>query len=207
VTNKGPHDSERGATIALYASIDAAVQAQQRFESQSLIGEMFSELGQHGLHYVEIQSDVALLLRTGAPIDGVRKIDYGDNLQHWETPLLTAYVDQRFHIADALILLGAGVDAPNAVHYPDGSGFGHTALHMVIARRETAGAEHLIAAGADVNRRTTLGTTPLYFAASNDDAQAVDILLRAGASAEIPDFDGTLPADVAGSNSRFLLSD
>ncbi|MBB1496151.1 ankyrin repeat domain-containing protein [Propioniciclava sp. MC1595] len=147
-----------------------------------------------------------LLLREGAPIDGVRRIDeYDDNLQHWETPLLTACVDHRDEVVEALIRFGAAVDAPNAVRYPSGGGFGHTALHMLVVRRDRVGAQRLMSAGADINRQTTLGTTPLWYAANNDDPEMVTMLLGAGARPDLPDFKGSFPTDCAGPKTQGML--
>lgn len=206
IAHKSTDWSDPAATMLLYDSFGTAVAAQRDFESQSLAHELSAQLGEYGLHFAHVTSDVGLLLRAGAPIDGVRIIDYGDGLQHWESPLLTACVDERFAVAESLIRFGAAVDAPNAVRYPNGSGFAHTALHMVIARRDRVGAERLIAAGADIDRRTSLGSTPLYYAANNDDVQMVALLLRGGARPDIPDFKGLLPADSAGPKTRPLLT-
>lgn len=55
-----------------------------------------------------------------------------------------------------------------------------------------------------MNRQTTLGTTPLFIAASDDDLRMVSFLLRSGADKTVPDFQGTLPKDVAGPSTRDL---
>lgn len=188
-----------------YSSFDTARREQRAFESRSLIGEFYAITGQYGLHYARTGADVLLLLRDGAPIDGVALIDYEDGAQHFETPLLTALVDERREVAHALMRAGADVDAPNGVFFEHG-GFGHSALHMMVQRRDYEGTRTLIAAGADVNRQTTLGSTPLYFAASIDDPFLVRNLLDAGARAMIRDLEGGLPADVAGPRTRDLLA-
>ena len=123
----------------------------------------------------------------------------------WETPLLTALVDERRVVARELIRSGADVDAPNAAIFLSGGGFGHSALHMMIERRDRDGIRMLISAGADVNRQTTLGSTPLYFAASVDDPELVSVLLKAGARPQIRDLEGKLPAEMAGPRTRHLF--
>lgn len=201
------HDSEavRTRLMAEYASLDAARVEQQVFVSRSLVSELGARAGNYGLHYVETAAEVQLLLREGAPINGSALIEYGDPIQHWETPLLTALVDERRVVARELIRSGADVDAPNAAIFLSGGGFGHSALHMMIERRDYDGVQLLISAGADVNRQTTLGSTPLYFAASADDPELVNVLLNAGAWPQIPDLEGTLPAETAGPSTRHLF--
>lgn len=198
-------DAARARLMREYASLDAAREAQRLYDSRSLIGEALAQMGQHGLHAAETVAEVQSLLRDGAPIDGAARIDYGDTIQHWETPLLTALVDERWQVARELLRSGADVDAPNAAIFPNGGGFGHTALHMMLQRSDHYGVQELIAAGANVNRQTTLGSTPLYFAASVDDQELVRILLDAGANPQIRDLDGKSPTDAAGPRTRHLL--
>ncbi|GAA1520890.1 hypothetical protein BJ978_002663 [Agromyces terreus] len=197
-----------------YASIDAARASQQSFASRSLITEAFAASGQQwGLHAESASSGIASWVRQGAPIDGVGLISYGDQLRHWETPLLTAFIDSRVEAAAALIAFGADVDAPNAIVFPNGSVLIHTTLHMLAQRGDTAGAARLIAAGADVNRRTSLGTTALHFAAGEDNVVLVNLLLQAGANANIREFNsdrpggfGDLPIAQAGPRVRAILA-
>lgn len=189
-----------------YSSFDTAREKQRSFDSRSLSGELYAAVGMYGLHYAKTGAEVALLLSDGAPIDGVALIEYGDDIQHWETPLLTAFVDGRLEVADRLISSGADVDAPNGAFFQYGGGFGHSALHMLIQRRDYIGTQRLIAAGADVNRQTTLGSTPLYFAASIDDPELVRILLEAGARPQVRDLKGGLPVEIAGPMTRHLLA-
>lgn len=188
-----------------YASLDEARAEQHAFESRSLIGELHARTGNCGLHHVETAADIQVLLRVGAPINGAALIDYDDAMQHWETPLLTALVDERWSAARELIRLGADVEAPNAVIAWTGGGFGHSALHTMVSRMNHDGVQILISAGADVNRQTTLGSTPLYFAASVDDPQLVSLLLGAGARPQIRDLEGEIPVGIAGPRTRHLF--
>lgn len=201
-----PRLNAQAAAAAQYeALLNEAMSAQRSFDSRSLLSEQDAALGQAGLHFVSAASDVESLLSHGAPINGVRRIDYGDQLQHLETPLLTAFIDQRFEVAGTLVRFGADVNAPNAALFPDGRVLAHTALHMLASRKEQVGARVLIEAGADVNLQTTWGTTPLHFAAENDDTETVSRLLSAGARTDIRDLNGALPIDQAGPASRRLL--
>lgn len=190
----------------LYGSIDDARLMQHRFDSQSLVGELVAGMGQWGLHHARSHSDVEYFLQQGAPIDGVKLIDWRDGHQHWETPLLTAFVDRRAEVASALLQLGAAPDAPNAIGLPGGGGFGHTVLHTLAMSGESSAVATLVAAGADVNRQTTLGWTPLHFAAQNDAVDVVLTLLRVGADPGLCDLDGERPIHVAGPDTRALLA-
>ena len=108
-------------------------------------------------------------------------------------------------MARELIRSGADINAPNAAIFLSGGGFGHSALHMMIGRRDHDGVRMLISASADVNRQTTLGSTPLYFAASVDDPELDSVLLNAGAWPQIRDLEGKLPAETAGPSTRHLF--
>lgn len=213
-THNGEPSAERVRLIEQYASIDTAMQEQERFEHQSAVNRLMHAAGQYGLHYVSHPSDVDVLLQMDAPIDGVTTIDYGDDHRHWETPLLTAFIDGRLEVANALIRRGAAIDAPNYVGFPAGGGFGHTVLHMLASRRDHAGVAAVIEAGADVNRQTTVGWTALHFAADKDDVELVSLLLRSGARTQIwsvgwddPNDPPLLPIDLAGPSTReFILA-
>lgn len=113
----------------------------------------------------------------------------------------------------ALIDNGADVDAPNAIVFPNGSVLNHTTLLMLAQRGDESGVARLIDAGADVNRRTSLGSTSLHFAAGKDNLNMVTMLLRAGANPHVREFDpdrsgglGDLPVDQAGLRTHHLLS-
>jgi ankyrin repeat protein len=73
-----------------------------------------------------------------------------------------------------LTTLGAAQqDTPS----PDGT----TALHRAISVSDTARAESLIHAGADVNAANRYGVTPLSLAVADGNARLVDALLKSGA--------------------------
>lgn len=196
---------DRAELMRQYASVDAAMADQRRFDSISLVSELFAAVGAWGLHAARTRSDVEYLLRQGAPVDGLRLIDWADGHQHWETPLVTACVDHRWEVATALIDNGAVVDAPNMIVAPGGSGFGHTAIHTLTTSGDVPGVVRLIAAGANVNRQTTLGWTPLHFAAQKDNPEMTATLLQAGAEPGIGDLDGERPTAFAGRRTRHLL--
>ena len=188
-----------------YATVDAAVADQRRFESQSLLSEGYAEMGLYGLHSATTRLAVVTLVQQGAPLDGLRLTDWRDEYQHWQTPLLSAYLDDRLEVADALLYLGANVDAPNMIAAAAGGGFGHTALHTLVTSRNLDAATHLVAAGADVNAQTTLGWTPLHFAAQKDDPHMVRALFAANADRHLPDLDGNPPVRFAGPYTRRLF--
>ena len=195
-----------------YSAIDQAAADQRAFQSMSLQTEFLASQGQWGLHSATTRDDVTAWLQAGAPINGVAKIDYDDSSRHWETPLLTAFVDGNVEAAAALIDLGADVDAPNGIVFSSGEVLNHTTLHMLAQRGDNIGAARLIAAGADVNRRTSFGTTCLHFAAGKDNYDLVVMLLRAGADPGVREFNkdapnglGDLPVEQAGPRTAPLL--
>lgn len=202
--------SEQASLVMEYADIDFNRKSQMEFARISIIAE--AELFQWGLHAAENRGQVKDWLREGAPINGLALIEYGDGHGHLETPLLTALIDERLDAAAALIKSGADVDAPNSILFPTGGGFAHTTLHMVARRGLVDGVKMLIAAGANVNRRTTMGTTALHFAAELDHVEVVKLLIRAGANKNVREFPdgmegiGNRPVDGAGPKSRSLLS-
>ena len=209
---KGDASAELSLIVRQYSPIDAAQAAQRAFESRSLINEALARMGQWGLHAEAGRLGLAEWVSQGAPLNGVARIEYGDDLVHWETPLLTAFIDGRRAAVAGLLELGADVDAPNAIKLANGTVLNHTALHMLAQRGDNEGAALLIMAGADVNRRTSLGTTSLHFAAGKDNVDLVALLLRAGANPLLREFDtdnpgewGDLPVDQAGPRTRLLL--
>ncbi|PYQ99574.1 MAG: hypothetical protein DMF97_10995, partial [Acidobacteria bacterium] len=103
-----------------------------------------------------------------------------------DTPILSA---ARRHDATALQqLLKAGADVNGA------RGDGLTALHVAAAEGDTAIAQMLIAAGANVHASTVLiGSTPLHLAAKQGQAGVVSMLLESGADPDRRDKLGTSP--------------
>jgi len=178
------------------AAIIAAFQAQYEFDQISEHATFRAQLPE-GLHGASLPHDVILLLAEGAPIDGLQEIDYEDGRAHWETPLLTALIEGRYAAAQALIEAGADPDAPCFIGTV-GHWFAHTALHKVIGQRGAIAVQILIDAGADVNRETTVGSTPLHIAAIDDNSEIARILMEAGADASILNSNGTRARDVAG---------
>ena len=107
-----------------------------------------------------------------------------------DTPILSA---ARRHDATALQqLLKAGADVNGA------RGDGLTALHVAAAEGDTAIAQMLIAAGANVHASTVLiGSTPLHLAAKQGQAGVVSMLLESGADPDRRDRLGTSPLMLA----------
>lgn len=196
----------------VYEGVDAAAAEHHAFESTSLLMRPLGVSGGWGLHGAGSWGNINEWIKAGAPIDGLQSVEYGDGLSHWETPLLTALIDSRLEVAKQLIKAGASVDAPCAITFPDGFILNHTALHMVAQRGLNAAAIMLIQVGADVNCRTSGGTTALHFAAGKDNEVLVKALLSAGADPHMREFNddipggwGESPIDQAGPNTRRIL--
>lgn len=196
---------ERAHVLSGYSGVDDARRLLAEFESNSPLSSALGQLTL-GLHGAVTPADVGAILRAGVPINGLRRIEYGDGREHWETALLTTLIDGHHAASQALIVYGADVEAPCAVVTPGKGSFCHTALHMVVAQEDLAAAKILVGSGADVNRQTTLGTTALFMAASDDNLPLVQLLTSLGADPDISDFQGTYPRDVAGARTPRLLA-
>ncbi len=62
---------------------------------------------------------------------------------------------------------------------------GDTPLHVLIWRRDTAGALLLIENGAPIDAAGDMGETPLHTAISKKDMKVIDALIKAGARTDI----------------------
>src|SRR5439155_14935217 len=71
--------------------------------------------------------------------------------------------------------------------------------------RNIAGMKALIAEGVDVNARRADGASALFWAVHFDDADAVDLLLRAHARANTADEHGVTPLDLACENGNAAI--
>jgi ankyrin repeat protein len=121
-----------------------------------------------------------LLNRAGDRVDTAFNVIGGNP----RTPLTVAVILGRRDAARVLLDLGAAVDQTN----PNG----RTALAAAVLGHRTELVQLLLARGANVNYVDSAGMTPLMYAATIDfgDAAVVDLLLRAGARAEMRDLDG-----------------
>lgn len=94
-------------------------------------------------------------------------------------------------------LLAEGVDVNT------GHGDGNTALHWSAYRRNPAMVKALIEAGADTEVKTRIGSmTPLFMAAKTGDVKIIELLLRAGASANISNTNGTTALMLASGSGK-----
>ena len=74
---------------------------------------------------------------------------------------------------------------------------GDAPLHVLMWRKDSEGAEVLIAAGANTNAVGDMGETPLHVAVSQDLAGVVEALLAAGANPDIRSEFGDTPRERA----------
>ena len=91
-----------------------------------------------------------------------------------ETPLMSAAHAGNLDSVVVLLEHGANVDAKEPVRE-------QTALMWAIGEKHTDIARVLVNHGADIHAATTLGFTPLLFAAREGDFEAAEMLLDAGA--------------------------
>eukprot|EP00927_Polykrikos_kofoidii_P077022 TRINITY_DN74015_c0_g1_i1.p1 TRINITY_DN74015_c0_g1~~TRINITY_DN74015_c0_g1_i1.p1 ORF type:complete len:573 (-),score=82.37 TRINITY_DN74015_c0_g1_i1:23-1693(-) len=73
----------------------------------------------------------------------------------------------------------------------------HTELILAAAGGRVEDVEAMLLVGADVNRQTPSGATPLYVAARQGDGEMVEALLRFGAKTEVAMEDGSTPLFIA----------
>jgi ankyrin repeat protein len=99
----------------------------------------------------------------------------------------------------SLIASGADVNAAE-------SRKGQTALMWAAAEGNTAAAEVLLEAGADIQAKSTGGFTPLLFAVRNARADTADALLRRGANPNDVAPDGSSALGMATVNAYFELA-
>ncbi len=74
---------------------------------------------------------------------------------------------------------------------------GDTPLHVLLSRKDVAGAKALLEAGADPNAIGDMGETPLHVAIRQGALAAIEALLMAGANADIRSEFGDSPRTMA----------
>jgi ankyrin repeat protein len=153
---------------------------------------------------------IALLLEAGADADSPDP--------DGQTALLAVARTGNVKAAQLLLKAGAAVDARETWG-------GQTALMWASARRHPEMMQLLISRGADVNARSTVrdyqrhvtaegrpksldsgGLTPLLYAARENCAACVAVLLENGADIDLPDPDGVSPLLVAIMNANWDLA-
>jgi uncharacterized protein len=82
---------------------------------------------------------------------------------------------------------------------------GESALHIVVARRDLAWLQFLIAKGANVNIRDTKGVTPLVLAVRLNFLEGVELLIAKGARVDEANSAGETPLITAVHNKNVAL--
>lgn len=94
-------------------------------------------------------------------------------------------------VAEALVAAGADLDAVSR------NAMGARPLHSAAAGRHLEVSRLLVERGADVNATQHGGYVPLHQAAQHGDGELVELLLAAGAAADVRLDDGRTAADIA----------
>ena len=130
--------------------------------------------GMTALHWAADRGDAAMaaaLLRAGAKLDAKTSVN-------GYTPLHVASRSGSAAVVKAL--LDAGADARTM------TGTGATAMHLAAASGNAESVSALIAKKGDVNaRETAWGQTPLMFAATENRADVIKVLVKAGADPKV----------------------
>jgi len=140
-----------------------------------------TQSGQTVAHLLARTGDVGLLEAFVDRAGGYHaRTSNGDSLLHWA-------VLRRGNVPMIKHLLGKGLSARDA------NQAGVTPLHAASGKESV---DLLVASGAEVNARNTLGRTPLHDAALMQDWDAARALIALGAGKRIADRDGKTPLDV-----------
>lgn len=124
-------------------------------------------------------SSCRVLLANGAQVDAANDLGY--------TPLMAALDGGHADVVDLLLKSGADVN-PKVIARIDVKGLGGaTALYIATRKEDLASIRKLLKSGADVNRRSGNGWTPLKSAAQQGNVDIVKALLNAGADPNIAD--------------------
>jgi uncharacterized protein len=132
-----------------------------------------NEFGATALYAAAEHADPAMavkLLAAGA--------NANTSLMSGETPLMVAA--QRGNLETVRVLIKGGAN-PNAREVNGGQ----TALMWAVSERHPAVVDELVKSGADVELASKSGFTPLMFAAQQGAADSANILLKAGAKANV----------------------
>ena len=127
---------------------------------------------------------VQTLLTSGADPDHGGEVYIPEEGSYiWITPLSAAVIGLRSDNVDALLTAGATPDMT--------AGDGMTPLMRAAKLGDIKSVQLLLAAGADLNRKSPLvGRTALHYAAINKKEKAYKALLSAGASPDLQDHQG-----------------
>ena len=120
------------------------------------------------------------------------------NMQDQATALHEA---ARFEDPSMVNALMSSSDVASLVHEEDA--FGNTPLYLAAAYGRTAAFANFLSAGADINRATPRGKTPLLMAAESSDQAMVNLCLTHGAEVDVVDrATGCSPLMTAVSNGQ-----
>lgn len=108
----------------------------------------------------------------------------------------------RYYMEMINLLVDSGADV-NAKGFEDGTPLHHAA--MVPQEITLEPLKYLISEKANINARDTNGNTPLFFAFSMGNDEAVKLLIDAGADVAIRNNEGALYNQVRGERKRFVV--
>jgi ankyrin repeat protein len=114
--------------------------------------------------------------------------DFYASNRYGETPLMTAVKSMNTAIVDELLKRGIDPRRPGVA--------GQNVLHVLPGKPEEVEplVDRFLALGVDINKRDSLGKTPLYYACTKSRAlELVKLLVSKGADPSIPDIDGLTP--------------
>jgi len=149
----------------------------------------------HHASYMWRLGPVERLIQRGADVNarGTGSSAHGENTANEDTPLILAVDDEKYEMAELLLIAGADTEIADSD--------GWTPLHYAVLLASYPLAILLIDYGASANAQTNEGNTPLHLAAQGEMPEIIALFIDHGGDINVRNGDGETPAEVTGSQA------